>query len=131
MTSDAESLEAITFELGDSEFNFGISDDYRKSMVQKNANIENFFDDYVYEDGSWDFEKLNMHRAVLDNIDSIVQSVYKQGLSDGQRNLVDKAANVDISSPKVNPQSVDSEREFINDLVEKLRPDNRLRLFGK
>ena len=131
MTSDAESLEAITFELGDSEFNFGISDDYRKSMVQKNANIENFFDDYVYEDGSWDFEKLNMHRAVLDNIDSIVQSVYKQGLSDGQRNLVDKAANVDISSPKVNPQSVDSEREFINDLVEKLRPDNRLRLYGK
>jgi hypothetical protein len=131
MVEDASTLDSITFQVGDKEFEFGLDEQLKRQIVDKNANIENFFDDYVYEDGSWDFEKLNMHRAVLDNIDSIVQSVYKQGLSDGQRNLVDKAANVDISSPKVNPQSVDSEREFINDLVEKLRPDNRLRLFGK
>jgi len=129
MAADAESLEAITFELGDSEFNFGISDEYRREMIDKNANIENFFDDYIYENGSWDYEKLNIHRAVLDNIDEIVNSVYKQGLSDGQLNLVSKAANVDVSTPKVNPQSADGNQDLINDIVEKLRPDNRLKLF--
>ena len=129
MAADAESLEAITFELGDSEFNFGISDEYRNSMIDKNANIESYFDDYINRDGSWDFEKLNMHRALLDNVDEIVQSVYKQGLSDGQRNLVDKAANVDVSTPRVNPQSADSNQDLINEIVEKLRPDNRLKFF--
>lgn len=129
MAADAESLEAITFELGDSEFNFGISDEYRNSMIDKNANIESYFDDYINNDGSWDFEKLNMHRALLDNVDEIVQSVYKQGLSDGQRNLVDKAANVDVSTPRVNPQTADSNQDLINEIVEKLRPDNRLKLF--
>jgi len=129
MSADAESLEAITFQLGDSEFNFGISDDYRRTMIDKNANLENFFDDYIYDNGSWDYEKLNMHRAVLDNIDEIVNSVYKHGLSDGQRNLVNKAANVDVSTPKVNPQSADGNQDLINDIVEKLRPDNRLKLF--
>ena len=44
MSADAESLEAITFQLGDGEFNFGISDDYRRTMIDKNANLENFFD---------------------------------------------------------------------------------------
>jgi uncharacterized protein YqfA (UPF0365 family) len=52
---------------------------------------------------------LNAHRAVLDNIDEIVKSVYTQGLSDGQRKLVDKAANIDVSSPRVaTPQSTDN-----------------------
>ena len=129
MSADAESLEAIAFQLGDGEFNFGISDEYRRTMIDKNANLENFFDDYIYDNGSWDYEKLNMHRAVLDNIDEIVKSVYKHGLSDGQRNLVNKAANVDISTPKVNPQSADGNQDLINDIVEKLRPDNRLKLF--
>jgi hypothetical protein len=42
---------------------------------------------------------LNSHRALIDNIDEIVKSVYRQGMHDGQRNIVTKAANVDISSP--------------------------------
>ena len=37
---------------------------------------------------------LNSHRAVLNNIDQIVSAAYRQGQSDGQRGLVDRAANV-------------------------------------
>jgi hypothetical protein len=37
--------------------------------------------------------------AVVDNIDAIVASAYKQGLGDGQRTLVDKAANVQSQTP--------------------------------
>jgi len=100
MSDEVDSLEALTFELGDSEFNFGIKPEYRNQLKQKNAKLDEFFDQYVAEDGSWNFEMLNAHRAVLDNIDEIAKAIYSQGLSDGQRKLVEKTANVDVSGPK-------------------------------
>ena len=100
MSDEVDSLEALTFELGDSEFNFGIKAEYRNQLKQKNAKLDEFFDQYVAEDGSWNFEMLNAHRAVLDNIDEIAKAIYSQGLSDGQRKLVEKTANVDVSGPK-------------------------------
>lgn len=109
MSKEVDELEALTFDLNGQEFNFGLTDDYKGQLKQKNAQLDQFFDQYVDEGGSWNFELLNAHRAVLDNIDEIVKSVYTQGLSDGQRKLVDKAANVDVSSPRVAPtQSTDN-----------------------
>jgi len=99
MSDEVDSLEALTFELGDSEFNFGIKPEYRNQLKQKNAKLDEFFDQYVAEDGSWNFEMLNSHRAVIDNIDEIAKAIYSQGLSDGQRKLVEKTANVDVSGP--------------------------------
>ena len=100
MSDEVDSLEALTFELGDSEFNFGIKPEYRNQLKQKNTKLDEFFDQYVAEDGSWNFEMLNAHRAVIDNIDEIAKAIYSQGLSDGQRKLVEKTANVDVSGPK-------------------------------
>lgn len=100
MSDEVDSLEALTFELGDSEFNFGIKPEYRNQLKQKNAKLDEFFDQYVDQNGSWNFEMLNAHRALIDNIDEIAKSIYNQGLSDGQRKLVEKTANVDISGPK-------------------------------
>lgn len=125
MVEDASTIDSITFQVGDKEFEFGLDEQQKRQIVDKNANIENFFDDYIYEDGSWDYEKLNLHRAVLDNIDNIVQSVYKQGLSDGQMNVVQKAANVDITSPKVNPQG-NNNVDLVNQIVELMNPDRSL-----
>ena len=130
MVEDASTIDSITFQVGDKEFEFGLDEQLKRQIVDKNANIENFFDDYVYEDGSWDYEKLNLHRAVLDNIDNIVQSVYKQGLSDGQMNVVQKAANVDITAPKVNPQG-NSNVDLVNQIVELMNPDRSLPGFRK
>jgi hypothetical protein len=42
---------------------------------------------------------LSSHRAVVDNIDTIVQSAYRQGRSDGQRGVVQNAANVQSVAP--------------------------------
>lgn len=125
MVEDASTIDSITFQVGDKEFEFGLNEQQKRQMIDKNANIENFFDDYIYEDGSWDYEKLNLHRAVLDNIDNIVQSVYKQGLSDGQMNVVQKAANVDITAPKVNPQG-NTNIDLVNQIVELMNPDRSL-----
>lgn len=101
MKRETNALEALSFELPGGEFEFGISDDYRGQLIDKNSNIETFFDQYVGQDGQWDYDLFNSHRALVDNIDAIAKSIYQQGLSDGQRRIVDQAANVSTKSPNV------------------------------
>lgn len=125
--SEVDQFESIEFELGpESKFNFGISDQYKSELKQKNSNLETFFDQYVGQDGSWNYEMLNAHRAVIDNIDEIVKNIYNQGLSDGQRKLVEKAANVDATSPK--PSNVPANDAVLEQLRAALgQVDNSLR----
>ena len=100
MTRETNDFEALSFDIGENEFDFKVSDDYKRTLIEKNANLENYFDDYVNEDGSWDYDLLNSHRALIDNIDEIVNAVYRQGLGDGQRGLVERTANVSAESPQ-------------------------------
>ena len=101
MTNETNALEALSFDLPSGEFNFGITDDYRSQLIDKNSNLETFFDQYVDQNGQWDYDTFNSHRALVDNIDAIAKSIYQQGLSDGQRKIVDQAANVSSQSPNV------------------------------
>jgi len=102
MSSEVDALEGIDFDLGGEKvFTFGIDEKYKPTLKEKNANLERYFDEYVRQDGSWDFEKLSMHRAVLDNVDTIVRSAYQQGISDGQRKVVENTANIQANSPSV------------------------------
>jgi hypothetical protein len=101
MTNETNALEALSFDLPSGEFNFGITDDYRGQLIDKNSNLETFFDQYVDQNGQWDYDTFNSHRALVDNIDAIAKSIYQQGLSDGQRKIVDQAANVSSQSPNV------------------------------
>ena len=100
MSQEVDALDSLTFEVGDKEFEFGLNDQYKSSLKDKNARLDEFFDQYVDDNGGWNFELLNSHRALIDNIDEIASAIYKQGLSDGQRKLVETAANVDVSSPR-------------------------------
>lgn len=100
MKAELSTLEGVEFDLGNGKtFNFGINDRYKSQLADKNSRLDEFFDSYVRKDGSWDYDMLNVHQAVIDNIDSIVQSVYRQGMADGQRGLVNNAANVQYQSP--------------------------------
>jgi len=100
MEAETDALDGVEFDLGNGQsFTFGLNDDYRNELIDKNARLDEFFDPYVQRDGSWDYDKLNVHRAVIDNMEQIVQAVYKQGMSDGQRGIVNQAANVGIPSP--------------------------------
>jgi len=104
MEAEVKDFDGLVFELPTGEnFTYGIEDSYRKDLVQKNSNLENYFDDYVDDTGQWNYEKLNAHRAVVDNIDSIVRSVYQQGLSDGQRKVVETAANISTEPAQRDP----------------------------
>ncbi len=103
MTEETNALEALSFELPGGEFNFGITDEYKSQLIDKNSNLETFFDQYIGQNGQWDYDTFNSHRALVDNIDAIAKSLYQQGLSDGQRKIVEQAANVSTQSPGVAP----------------------------
>jgi hypothetical protein len=100
MTTELNGLEGVEFDLGDgNSFTFGLTNEYKSQLAEKNTRLDEFFDPYVREDGSWDYDKLNIHRSVIDNMEAIAKSIYKQGMADGQRNIVDRAANVSTNSP--------------------------------
>ena len=100
MRGELDSMEGIEFDLGNgNNFTFGMDANYKSQLAEKNTRLDEFFDPYVREDGSWDYDMLNMHRAVIDNVDKIVQSVYRQGMADAQRAVVQNAANATPVSP--------------------------------
>lgn len=102
MSAEVDALEGIEFQVTkDKSFTFGLEDNYKSELKSKNENIEDFFSAYVGKEGGWDFEKWNMHQTVVDNIETIVKTAYQQGLGEGQRGLVDKAANVQYQPNQV------------------------------
>jgi hypothetical protein len=106
MQSETNALDGVEFTLGNGKtFTFGLDDQYRNELIEKNSRLDEYFDPYVQRDGGWDYDKLNVHRAVIDNMEQIVQAVYKQGMSDGQRGIVDQAANVGVPSPNQGGQT--------------------------
>jgi hypothetical protein len=100
-TSDFEGLE---FDLGNGKtFNFGVGNEYRNKLMNQNQDVESFLGKYMDSNGNWDFDAFNSHQTLIDNIDNIVSSAYRQGLGDGQRGLVNKAANVSAGTPSQTP----------------------------
>lgn len=122
MKSELDAMEGIEFNLGnDKTFTFGLTSEYKGQLADKNARLDEFFDPYINDDGVWDYDMLNMHRAVIDNVESIVSNVYSQGLSDGQRGVVEKAANVSPTSPN-QPSQPDGDN-LAQQLRQILRPN--------
>ena len=117
MANEVEALEGLEFDLGNGKnFTYGLTNQDRSNLVQKNVNIESFFEDYVGSDGSWDFDKLNSHMTVLGNIDNIVATAYKHGFGEGQKGIVQKAANVSVNAPQTGASMNES-----NPLTEQLK----------
>ena len=99
MRENLNDFEGIEFDLNGKKFTYSVDDRYKSQLYDKNTRLDEFFDPYVREDGSWDYDMLNMHRTVIDNINEILTSAYRQGMSDGQKNIVNKAANVSTRTP--------------------------------
>lgn len=120
MSKEVDNLDGISFDLPTGKtFTYGLADQYKAALKEKNANLESFFDTYVSDDGKWDYDLLNSHRAVTDNIDQIVNAVYRQGMSDGQRRVVQNAANVRPATPQAQKvdNSADAQRNKIIDQI--------------
>lgn len=118
MSAEVDALDGIEFQVAkDKAFTFGLEDNYKSQLKSKNENIEDFFSSYVGNDGQWNFEKWNMHQAVLDNIETIVKTAYQQGLGEGQRSLVDKAANVQYQQPNETANTSQGQGPSLEDQV--------------
>ncbi len=101
MSKEVDALQGLEFDVADGKtFTFSLDDNYRGQLKDKQANLDSFFDRFVQDDGNWDFDGLSSMFAVRDNIDKIVSSAYRQGMSDGQRNVVSQAANISTESPQ-------------------------------
>jgi len=99
MSREVNDLDGLVFGLPEGkQFTFGLDSKYKSQLIDKNARLDSFFDDYIHNDGSWDFDKLSSHRALIDNIDQIAASLYRQGLSDGQRKVVQTAGNISTNT---------------------------------
>lgn len=106
MTDEVAGIEGFEFDLGNgNSFNFGLNDEYKKQLVSKASNLDKFFENYVNQDGSWDYELLSAHQTVIDNIDTIVKTAYQQGIGDGQKNIVERTSNASADSPQQTTQT--------------------------
>lgn len=118
MANEVSNFDGMEFDLGNGKlFSYNIDDRYRSQLVQKNARLDGFFNQYVQQDGSWDFDMLSAHQTVLDNIDNIVKAAYQQGMGDGQRNVVDKAANVTPGSPAQQPTNNNQNNDAVSQVL--------------
>lgn len=100
MSAEVDAIESLEINIGkDKTFSYGITDEYRATLKDKNAKLDEFFDPYVDDSGNWDIDTLSAHRAIIDNIDEIAASIYAQGLSDGQSKVVKQAVNPSTPNP--------------------------------
>lgn len=124
MVQNVSGMTGLEFELGnDNSFTFNLSDDYKRQLIDKNVKLDEFFDPYINDDGKWDYDLLSSHRTVIDNIDSIVKTAYQQGMSDGQRNVVSRASNVQAAAPmEQNNQQGNDIGEQLKNIYSKISP---------
>jgi len=131
MAAETEAMQALEFDLGgEKTFTYSLSDDHRRRLVQRNSQIDSFFDNYVNGDGSWDYDKLNSHLAVIDNIDTIVSSAYRQGLGDGQKAVVSNAANISTDTSPSSSQNLNEQNPLAQQVSQLLRANSSKMTFN-
>ena len=114
MSSEVSEVESITFDINDSgeQFTFALTDDHRSDLVDANSNLNDFFNQYVDEEGGWNFDKLNTDMFVLRNFQDIIRSVANQYRSKGTEQVVR-----DIKNPSFNnePRQTSGNKKSILD----------------
>jgi len=95
VVNDMQGIEGLTFEIDDkgTEFTFAINDENRPEPQQYVNQLENFFQQYVDEEGGWDYDQLNTDMFILNNIDSIIKSVANHYKGQGTEEVVQELKN--------------------------------------
>ena len=120
MSSEVSEVESITFDINDSgeQFTFALTDDHRSDLVDANSNLNDFFNQYVDEEGGWNFDKLNTDMFVLRNFQDIIRSVANQYRSKGTEQVVR-----DIKNPSFNNeprQNTERKRDILDELDDQM-----------
>jgi hypothetical protein len=120
MSSEVDEVESITFDINDSgeQFTFALTDDHRKGLVDVNSNLNDFFNQYIGDNGDWNFDKLNTDMFVLSNFQDIIRSVANQYRSKGTEQVVK-----DIKNPSFNNeprQNTERKRDILDELDDQM-----------
>ena len=120
MQSEVNEVESITFDINDSgeQFTFSLTDEHRKDLMDANSNLNSFFDQYIGEDGNWNFDKLNTDMFVLSNFQDIIRSVANQYRSKGTEQVVR-----DIKNPSFNNEprhNTERKRDILDELDDQM-----------
>ena len=102
MSAEVDDLDGISFAMNDQgeEFVYQLDDAARNEIKGYNSDLESFFDQYVDESGSWDFDKLNTDMYILNNIDKIVRGVANQYRSKGTESVINEIKNPSFTQDK-------------------------------
>ena len=102
MESNVDDLEGLSFSMNDKgeEYIYNLDDEARQEIKGYNSNLESFFDKYVDQSGSWDFDKLNTDMYILNNIDKIVRGVANQYRSKGTESVINEIKNPSFTQDK-------------------------------
>lgn len=99
--SDIDSFEFALNDKGES-FEFKIDDKYASSV--QGINPQDPLGRYRGKDGKIDAYRMAEEQALVDNIDSIIKSVYQQGLSKGRKSTVVDKKNLNITQENRPPE---------------------------
>ena len=102
MESNVDDLEGLSFSINDKgeEYIYNLDNEARQEIKGYNSNLESFFDKYVDQSGSWDFDKLNTDMYILNNIDKIVRGVANQYRSKGTESVINEIKNPSFTQDK-------------------------------
>lgn len=98
-TKVSESLKEFVIPIGDNKgYRMSFSDYVKQNSDQIN-DVQKFFGKFIdKKTNAWDVDKLIKAAAFYENRDTIAKSIYKQGLSDGSKQVVTSGKNLNFDS---------------------------------
>tara|TARA_R100001594_G_scaffold8963_2_gene22352 strand:+ start:893 stop:2080 length:1188 start_codon:yes stop_codon:yes gene_type:complete len=116
MDEELDSIESLTFKINDKEsFDYQLTDEDKRVVGQTLANLDDFFEPYMDEDGNMDREALALDMMAMKLQDKIVRSVANQYRSKGSEQVLR-----DIKNPSFEPAKVSSNNQGDNSIEKQI-----------
>jgi hypothetical protein len=129
MEKSVSKMDSLEFELNQNEsFVFKVKPETQKAIKDKNLAIDSYFETYVNKDGSWNHNKFNAHRAVLENLNDIVKTAYQQGMASGQKKVVEAASNVRAAAPSNGVAKESAALKILKEMTDYNSSDTKMRI---
>ena len=102
MDEELDSIESLTFRINENEsFDYQLTNEDKQVVGQALANLDDFFDPYMDENGNMDREALALDMMAMKLQDKIVRSVANQYRSKGSEQVLKEIKNPSFEPAKV------------------------------
>jgi len=105
LENTVEKFDKMEIKVGDDKFNYDLSKEDKKSLVDSNKDLRNFFNRYKKEDGSENVQKFVRDAYILNNFDNIIKAVAKFAEGKGEGKTIEDIKNPDFKGKDNKGQS--------------------------